>query len=64
MAVQQLLDLATHLNWVDGVIGGDLLDRPAATDRLHGDSGLGFRMMGVALANWLEPISDIAPLQW
>ena len=53
--IQQLLLPLTHLNWVDGVIGGDLLDRLAATDRLHGDSGLEFGTMGAALAHEWEP---------
>ena len=54
-AVQQLLLLLTHLNRVEGVIGGDLLDRLAATDRLHGDSGLEFGTVGAALAHEWEP---------
>lgn len=53
--VQQLLLPLTHLNRVDGVIGGDLLDRLAATDRLHGDSGLEFGTVGAALAHEWEP---------
>ena len=52
----------------NGVIGGDLLD--VICDQfficasMTGLDDQGFRMMGVALANWLEPISDIAPIQW
>ena len=53
--VQQLPLTLTHLNLVDGVIGGDLLDRLAATDRLHGDSGLEFRTVSAALAHEWEP---------
>ena len=52
---QQLLLPLTHLNRVDGVIGGDLLDRLAATDRLHDDSGLEFGTVGEALAHEWEP---------
>ena len=50
-----------HLYRVDGVIGGDLLDRPAATDRLHGDSGLEFGTMGPSLAHCWEPRSGAVP---
>ena len=53
--IQQLLLLLTHLNRVDGVIGGDLLDRLATTDRLHGDSGLDFGTVGAALAREWQP---------
>lgn len=53
--VQQLLLPLTHLNRVDGVIGGDLLDRLATTDRLHGDSGLEFGTVGAALAHEWDP---------
>ena len=40
---------------MDGVIGGDLLDGLAATDRLHGDFGLELRAVGAALAHWWDP---------
>ena len=50
-----------HLDGVDGVIGGDLLDRLAATDRLHGDSGLELRAVGAALAHRWEPRSGAIP---
>ena len=36
---------------MDGVISVDLLDRPATTDRRHGDSGLEVGAMGDALAH-------------
>jgi hypothetical protein len=49
---------------VDGVIGGDLLDRLAATNRLHGDSGLELRAVGAALANgWESQIRGGTPPQ-
>ena len=51
-AIQQLPLPLTDLDGVDGVIGGDLLDRLAATDRLHGDLGLELGAMGAALAHW------------
>jgi hypothetical protein len=38
------------------VVGSDLLDRLAANDRLHGDSGLELRAVGSALAYWWEPL--------
>ena len=48
--------------WVDGVIRGDLLDRLAATDRLHGDSGLEFGTVGAALAHeWETPFQGRYP---
>ena len=53
--IQKLLLPLTHLNRVDGVIGGDLLDRLAATNRLHGDSGLEFGTVGAALAHEWSP---------
>ena len=40
---------------MDRVIGGDLLDRLAATDRFHGDPRLEFRTVGAALAHEWEP---------
>ena len=43
---------------MNGVIGGDLLKCPAATDRLHGDSGLELRALGAAFAHgWTPPFS-------
>ena len=56
-AVQELSLPLAHLDRVDGVVSGDLLDRLAATDRLHGDSGLELGNMGAAaaLAHWWEP---------
>ena len=39
------------LERVDGVVGGDLLDRLSATDRLHGDHGLELGTVGAALAH-------------
>ena len=50
-----------HLNRVDGVIGSDLLDRLAATDRLHGDSGLELGTMGAALTHRWEPFQGRYP---
>jgi hypothetical protein len=48
-------------DWVDSVIGGDLLDRLAATDRLHGDPGLELGAMGAALTHRWEPLSGAVP---
>ena len=39
------------------MISGDLLDRLATTDRLHGDPGLELGTMGAALAHEWEPRS-------
>ena len=45
----------------DRVVGGDLLDRLAATDRLHGDHGLELGPVGAALTHWWEPRSEAVP---
>ena len=60
-AIQQLALPLAHLNRVDGVIGGDLLDRLTATDRLHGDLGLELGAAGTALARRWEPPSRAVP---
>jgi len=60
-AIEELPFPLAHLNRVDGVIGGDLLDRLAATDRLHGDPGLELRAVGAAFAHWWEPLSGALP---
>jgi len=60
-AIEELPLPLAHLDRVDGVIGGDLLDRLAATDRLHGDSGLEFDTVGSALAHCWEPRSGVIP---
>jgi len=49
------------LDRVDGVIGGNLLDRLAATDRLYGDPGLEVQAVGAALAHWWELLSGAVP---
>jgi hypothetical protein len=49
-AIQELPLQLAHLDGMDGVISGDLLDRLATTDRLHGDSGFEFGTVGAALA--------------
>ena len=43
------------------MVRGDVLDRLAATDHLHGDSDLELRAVGAALAHWLEPLSGAVP---
>ena len=48
---------------MDGVVSGDLLDRLAATDRLHGDPGLELGTVGTALAHRWEPRSGRSPPQ-
>jgi hypothetical protein len=63
-ALQQLLLPLADLDRVDGVVGGDLLDRLAATDRLHGDPGLELGTVGAALAHrWEPPFRGGAPPQ-
>ena len=53
--IEQLPLPLAHLDRVDGVFGGDLLDRLAATDCLHGDPGLELGTMGAALTGRWEP---------
>jgi len=54
-----------HLDWVDGVVGGDFLDCLAATDRLHGtlamNSGLWVRrlLIGGSLDQGRYPASEV-----
>jgi hypothetical protein len=51
------------------MVGGDLLDRLAATDRFHGDPGLELGTVGAALTQLLrrrlrlrwEPLSGAVP---
>jgi len=54
-SVQQLPLPLAHLDRVDGVVGGDLLDWLAATDRLHGDPGFELGAVGAAFAHRWEP---------
>jgi hypothetical protein len=60
-SVQELPLPLIHLDRVDGVAVRDLLDGLAATDRLHGDSGLELGPMGSAPAHWWEPLSGAVP---
>jgi len=60
-AIEKLPLPLAHLDRVDGVICGDFLDRLAATDRLHGDSGFELRAVGAALAHCWEPRSGAVP---
>ena len=63
--IQQMLLPLTHLSRVDGLIGGDLLDRVAAIDRLRSDSGFEFGAMGAALAHeWGPHLKGGTPPQW
>ena len=44
------------------MIGGDLLECLATTDRLHGDSGLELRTVGAAFAHgWEAPAQGQCP---
>ena len=60
-SIEQLPLPLAHLDWMDGMVGGDLLDRLAATDRLHGDPGLELGTVGAALAHRWEPLSGTVP---
>jgi len=60
-AIQGLPLPLAHLDRVNGMVGGDLLDRLAATNRLHVDSGLELRAVGAALARRWEPLSGPVP---
>lgn len=59
--VEQLSLSLSHLDQVNGVIGSDLLNCLAATDRLHGDSRLELGAVGVAFVHWWEPLSGAVP---
>ncbi len=43
------------------MVGGDLLMRLAAIDRLHSDLGLELGAMGAAFAQEWEPLSGVVP---
>jgi len=43
------------------VVSGDLLDRLATADRLHGDPGLELGTVSAALAHRWEPLSGALP---
>jgi len=68
-AIKQLRLPLAHLDRVDGVIGGDLLVRLAATDRRHGDSGLErgvverrlLNSFGEGFANGESPVQEQYP---
>ncbi len=62
-AIQELPLPLAHLDRVNGVVGSDLLGRLAATDRLHGDSGLELGAVGAALAHRWGPRSGGTPPQ-
>ena len=51
-SVQELPFPLAHLDRVDRAISGDLLDRLAAADHLHGGPGLELWAMGPALDFW------------
>jgi len=59
--IQELPLPLAHMDRVDSVVGGDLMDRLPATDRFHGDPGLELRAMDAALAHWWEPLSGAVP---
>jgi hypothetical protein len=59
--IEQLPLPLAHLDWMDGMVGGDFLDRLAATDRLHGDPGLELGTVGAAHAHRWEPLSGAVP---
>ena len=63
--IAKLLSLPLALlDRVDGMVGGDLLQRLTATDRLHRDSGLELGTVGAALAHrWEPPFRGGAPPQ-
>lgn len=61
-ALQQLLLPLAHLNRVHRMVGGNLLERLATTDRLHGDLGLELGAMSAAFAHlWEPPLRGGAP---
>ena len=60
-AIKQLPLPLAHLDRLDGVLGSDLLDRLAATDRTHGGFGLELGPVGSALAHQWESLSVAIP---
>jgi len=60
-SVQQLPLPLAHLDRVDGLVGGNLLDCLAATDRLHGDPGFELGAVGAAFAHRWEPFQGRYP---
>ena len=44
------------------MVGGYLLDRLAATDRLHGDPGFELGAVSAALVHRWEPLTEPVPL--
>ena len=60
-AIEELPLPLPHLDGMDGVISGDLLDRLEANNRLYGNSRLELRAVGAALAHWWEPHSGAIP---
>jgi len=60
-AIQELPLPLARLDRLDAVVGADLLVRLAATDRLHGDSGLELGAVRTALAQWWELRSGAIP---
>ena len=47
---------------IDSMVSGDLLDRLAATDRLHGDPGLELGTVSAALTDGRKPGSGATQL--
>ena len=60
-ALQQLLLPLARLDQVLRAVSGDLLERLATTDRLHGDPGLELGAVGSAFALGWEPLSGVVP---
>jgi hypothetical protein len=60
-ALQELLLPLAHLDRVHRVVSGNLLERLATTDRLHGDPGLELGAVGSAFAHRWEPLSGAVP---
>lgn len=58
-ALQQLLPPLAHLDGVNGVVSGELLERLSATGRLHGEPGLELWTVGRALDHRWGPLSGV-----
>ena len=51
-AIQQLPLALAHVDRMDGLFSGDLMDRLATTDRLHGAPCRELTSVGAAFAHW------------
>ena len=51
------IEIIGCMRFEERLVGGGLLERLVATDRLHGDPGLAHRAVSAAFAHRCEPLS-------